>query len=208
MRRRCNMNNIIIPPPQSLDFAPDIIVAELDRGNLFKIRREVDGRPREMVLAPIEALLCSLLERGENPRDFLGDALAADAGVQDRLARLPSALRAFLMPNSSVGCEVRRSPVFADPHAYLQACRDVPAKEHFLLRDIAPQELVWYVTPSMPATLPLLSLGPKRSFRYRERQSAAGARSFPDTGGLARWCAASRHDGRRTHVAARSHQNH
>ncbi len=144
------MNDMTKPPRQRLDFAPEVTVTKLEQAGLFKIRREVEGRPREMVLAPIEALLCSLLERGQDPRHYLGDTAVAKTGMQDRAARLNTALRAFLQPEHSDVHELPKSPAFEGPDVYMQAWRNAPANEHFLLRDIAPQELVWYVTHRCP----------------------------------------------------------
>ena len=131
-----------------LRFATDAHVTGPDRGGLYTIRRYVAGKDRSVVLAPQEALLCAVLERGEDLSEWLGKSARNDPGVQDRLARLPTALRAYLS-QTATGSSAQHS-IFPEPQSCLSACRQAPDTSQYLLRDISPQEVVWYVTHRCP----------------------------------------------------------
>lgn len=111
----------------------------------IEIARWLDGRRRRCILTTAEAMLCSLLERGHDPvvaLDAKGDLAET---VAARATRLRQQLRAFL--DGAVGSN--HTFAFDAPDNYASTISEV-ARPDLLSRDVAPTDLVWYVTHRCP----------------------------------------------------------
>lgn len=136
------MRDVIAHRAPNLAFMAGTSVREVAHGGLFEVERQ----GRLSLLTPFEALLCSVLERGGDPAQVIGADKAASENLHNRLERLGTALRAYLVSEGGTASDT----VFDVPAFYLAACRQKNMSAQLMLRDIAPQEVVWYVTHRCP----------------------------------------------------------
>lgn len=137
--------------PQSIfTFALDTTAKR--SGNTVTLTRQLEGRSRKTILTLFEAMLCAVLERGADPTLLFDWPESERAKLTARIARLSRGLRAFLVPLESPA-GLSRGTALETPLNYANFERTSwPASMEIILRDLAPVELVWYVTHRCPRT--------------------------------------------------------